>query len=240
MFEESKEGVPQGGPISPLLGNIMLNKCDKELERRGHRFVRYADDLMIFCKSRKSADRTLSHISPFIEGKLFLKINREKTKVANVAKVKFLGYGFYIYRGQGRLRVHPQSIQKLKEKIRKITGRSNGMGIRQRKERLLQSVRGWVNYFKLADMKKLLKSLDEWMRSRIRMVTWKRWKRVRTHFTNLKRLGLDEERAWMWANTRKGYWRTAHSPILLRTLSNQRLKQAGYPNFCDYYLQVNV
>ena len=240
MFEESKEGVPQGGPISPLLGNIMLNKCDKELERRGHRFVRYADDLIIFCKSRKSANRTLSHISPFIEGKLFLKINREKTKVANVAKVKFLGYGFYIYRGQGRLRVYPQSIQKLKEKIRKITGRSNGMGIRQRKERLLQSVRGWVNYFKLADMKKLLKSLDEWMRSRIRMVTWKRWKRVRTHFTNLKRLGLDEERAWMWANTRKGYWRTAHSPILLRTLSNQRLKQAGYPNFCDYYLQVNV
>ena len=159
MFEESKEGVPQGGPISPLLGNIMLNKCDKELERRGHRFVRYADDLIIFCKSRKSANRTLSHISPFIEGKLFLKINREKTKVANVAKVKFLGYGFYIYRGQGRLRVYPQSIQKLKEKIRKITGRSNGMGIRQRKERLLQSVRGWVNYFKLADMKKLLKSI---------------------------------------------------------------------------------
>jgi len=240
MFEKSKEGVPQGGPISPLLGNIMLNECDKELERRGHRFVRYADDLMIFCKSRKAAHRTLSHIASFIEGKLFLKINREKTKVANVAKVKFLGYGFYRYRGQGRLRVHPESIQKLKEKIRKITGRSNGMGIRQRKERLLQIVRGWVNYFKLADMKSILKPLDEWLRSRIRMVTWKRWKKVKTRFVKLKRLGLDKERAWMWANTRKGYWRTAHSPILLRTLSNQRLKQAGYPNFCDYYLQINV
>lgn len=240
MFEESREGLPQGGPASPLLGNIMLNECDQELERRGHRFVRYADDLMIFCKSKKAAQRTLRHIQVFIEVKLFLKVNQEKTKVANVTKVKYLGYGFYIYRGQGKLRVHPRSIQKLKVKIREITGRSNGMGIRQRKERLLQIVRGWVNYFKLADMKKLLKSLDEWMRSRIRMVTWKRWKKVKTRFVNLKRLGLDEERAWMWANTRKGYWRTAHSPILSRTLSNQRLKQAGYPNLYDYYLQVNV
>jgi len=240
MFEESREGVPQGGPISPLLGNIMLNECDKELERRGHRFVRYADDLMIFCKSRKAAERTLKNIAPFIEGKLFLKINREKTKVAKITQVKFLGYGFYTFRGQGRLRVHSQSIQKLKEKIRKITGRSNGMGIKQRKERLLQLVRGWVNYFKLADMKSILKPLDEWMRSRIRMVTWKRWKKIKTRFVNLKRLGLDEERAWMGANTRKGYWRIAHSPILKNTLSNQRLKQAGNPNFSDYYLQVKV
>jgi group II intron reverse transcriptase/maturase len=240
MFEKSKEGVPQGGPISPLLGNIMLNECDKELERRGHRFVRYADDLMIFCKSTKAADRTLRHIATFIEGSLFLKINREKTHVAQVSKVKFLGYGFYIYRKQGRLRVHPLSIQKLKEKIRKITGRSNGMGIKQRKERLLQLVRGWVNYFKLADMKSILKMLDEWMRSRIRMVTWKRWKKIKTRFVNLKQLGLNEEKAWMWANTRKGYWRIAHSPILSRTLSNQRLKQAGYPNLSDYYLQVKV
>ena len=138
------------------------------------------------------------------------------------------------------MRVHPQSIQKLKDKIRQITGRSNGMGIQRRKERLQQIVRGWVNYFKLADMKNILKPLDEWMRSRIRMLTWKRWKKIKTRFTNLKKLGLEEERAWMWANTRKGYWRTAHSPILLRTLSNERLKRAGYPNFYDYYLQVTV
>ncbi|OFV69156.1 reverse transcriptase (RNA-dependent DNA polymerase) [Acetobacterium wieringae] len=240
VFERSEQGVPQGGPLSPILGNIMLNECDKELERRGHRFIRYADDLMIFSKSRRAAERTLKNIAPFIEGKLFLRINREKTKVANVTKVKFLGYGFYIYWGQGRLRVHPQSIRKLKDKIRQITGRSNGMGIQRRKERLLQIVRGWVNYFKLADMKNILKPLDEWMRSRIRMVVWKRWKKVKTRFINLKKLGLDEERAWMWANTRKGYWRTAHSPILLRTLSNDRLKRARYPNFYDYYLQVTV
>lgn len=119
LFEESPEGVPQGGPLSPLLGNIMLNECDNELEKRGHRFVRYAADMMIFCKSRKAAERTLKHILPYIEGKLFLRVNREKTSVAHVRYVKFLGYGFYIHRGEGRLRVHPKSIQKLKDNSEK-------------------------------------------------------------------------------------------------------------------------
>jgi group II intron reverse transcriptase/maturase len=116
MYEDSPEGVPQGGPLSPLLGNIMLNESDQELEKRGHRFVRYADDLMIFCKSSKAAERTLAHIMPYLEKKLFLKVNREKTQVAHVSKVKYLGYGFYICKGEGRLRVHPKSIRKLKEK----------------------------------------------------------------------------------------------------------------------------
>lgn len=234
-FEKSPEGVPQGGPLSPLLGNIMLNECDRELEKRGHRFVRYADDLMIFCKSKKAAQRTLEHTLPFIEGKLFLKVNREKTKVAHVNYVKYLGYSFYIHRGEGRLRIHPKSIQKLKDKIREVTGRSNGMGIQERKDRLNQVVRGWTNYFKRADAKSLLRALDEWLRSRIRMVTWKRWKKVRTRFANLKRAGLDKERAWMWANTRKGYWRTAHSPILTRVLSNDRIRGAGYLSFLECY-----
>ena len=234
-FEKSPEGVPQGGPLSPLLGNIMLNECDKELEKRGHRFVRYADDLMVFCKSKKAAQRTLEHTLPFIEGKLFLKVNREKTKVAHVNYVKYLGHSFYIHREEGRLRIHPKSIQKLKDKIREVTGRSNGMGIQERKDRLNQVVRGWTNYFKKADAKNALKALDEWLRSRIRMVTWKRWKKIRTRYTNLKRAGLDEEQAWMWANTRKGYWRTAHSPILSRVLSNDRIRRAGYLGFLECY-----
>lgn len=235
MFEESVEGVPQGGPLSPLLGNIMLNECDHELERRGHRFVRYADDMMIFCKSKKAASRTLDHILPFIEGKLFLRVNREKTTVAYVKKVKFLGYGFYIYKGEGRLRIHPKSLQKLKDKIREVTGRSNGMGIEERREKLNQIVRGWINYFKLADAKGLLASLDEWLRSRIRMVTWKRWKRIKTRMENLKKLGISKEQAWMWANTRKGYWRVAHSPILQTALSNERFKRVGYLSFIECY-----
>jgi len=234
-FEKSPEGVPQGGPLSPLLGNIMLNECDKELEKRGHRFVRYADDLMVFCKSKKAAQRTLEHTLPFIEGKLFLKVNREKTKVAHVNYVKYLGHSFYIHREEGRLRIHPKSIQKLKDKIREVTGRSNGMGIQERKDRLNQVVRGWTNYFKLADAKNILKALDEWLRSRIRMVTWKRWKKTKARYTNLKRAGVEDEQAWMWANTRKGYWRTAHSPILLRVLSNDLIRRAGYLGFLECY-----
>lgn len=235
LFEESLEGVPQGGPLSPLLGNVVLNECDQELEKREHRFVRYADDMIIFCKSEKAAKRTLNHIYPYIEGKLFLKVNKEKTKVTYVNYVKFLGYSFYSYKGKGRLRIHPKSIQKLKGKIREITGRSNGMGVEERRVKLNQVVRGWTNYFKLADAKIILARLDKWLRSRIRMVTWKRWKRVRTRFKNLKKTGILTEKAWQWANTRKGYWRTAHSPILKIALSNARFKRTRYLSFSECY-----
>ena len=238
MFEESPEGVPQGGPLSPLLGNVMLNECDWELERRGHRFVRYADDLMVFCKSRKAAIRTLDKILPFIEGKLFLKVNREKTKVAHVNHVKYLGYSFYIYRGEGRLRIHPKSVGKFKDKVREVTGRSNGMGIEERKSRLNSLVRGWMNYFKLADAKALLTGLDEWIRRRIRMVTWKRWKRTKTRFENLKKAGIEPERAWTWANTRKGYWRVANSPILKRAIPIELLKRAKYLSLMECYSAI--
>ncbi len=239
-FEDSLEGVPQGGPLSPLLGNIMLNECDQVLERRGHQFVRYADDMMIFCKSKKAAQRTLSNIIPYLEGKLFLRVNQEKTQVAYVNRVKFLGYGFYVFRGEGRLRVHPKSLQKLKEKLRAVTRRSNGVGVEERKRRLNSIIRGWVNYFRLADMKTLLKSLDRWVRARIRMVTWKRWKKIKTRFDNLRRLGASKDQAWQWANTRKGYWRTANSPILSTTLSNERFKRTGYISFQEYFLQRKV
>ena len=200
MFERTEVGVPQGGPLSPLLSNIMLNELDKELERRGHRFVRYADDCMIFCKSRKSAERTLRNIVPYIEGKLFLKVNQDKTEVAYISKVKYLGYSFYRYKGKCRLRIHPKSIKKMKDKIRELTSRSNGWGNEYRTLKLTQFVRGWVNYFALADMKQLLQRTDEWLRHRIRTIYWKQWKKVRTKFRELKKLGVDEEKAWICAN----------------------------------------
>src|SRR5574344_342112 len=227
-FEETELGVPQGGPLSPLLSNIMLNELDKELERRGHRFVRYADDCVILCKSKRSAERTLTNIVPFIEGKLFLKVNREKTMVAYVRDIKFLGYSFYVYRNKGRLRVHPKSFARLKESLRVLTSRSNGWGNEKRKEKLKQFITGWVNYFKLADMKIYLERLDSWLRRRRRMVIWQQWKRGKTRLRNLINLGIPEYKAYQFANTRKGYWRTAKSPILQRSISSDTLNRAGY------------
>ncbi len=155
-FEDTEVGVPQGGPLSPLLSNIMLNELDKELEKRGHHFARYADDMVILCKSKRSADRILTNIIPYIEKKLFLKVNREKTVVAYISKIKFLGYTFSMYKKVGQLRLHPKSLAKMKERLKAITSRSNGWGDDKRKEALKQYITGWVNYFKLANMKSLL------------------------------------------------------------------------------------
>jgi RNA-directed DNA polymerase len=239
-YEETEVGVPQGGPLSPLLSNIMLNELDKELERRGHRFVRYADDLMIFCKSRKSANRTLNNILPFIEGKLFLKVNRAKTVVDYFGKVKFLGFTFYKRDGKTRVRIHPKSIAKMKSKVKVLTARSNGWGNERRAAELRQFISGWINYFKIADMKSLLEKVDEWMRRRIRMIYWKQWKRVKTRFRELKHLGIEENKAWKYANTRKGYWRISNSHILSMSLNNQTLANRGYLFFSDYYRKVCV
>jgi group II intron reverse transcriptase/maturase len=239
-FEPSKQGVPQGGPLSPLLSNIMLNELDRELEARGHKFVRYADDMVILCKSMRSAQRILESITRFIEGKLFLRVNREKSKVCHIREIKFLGYSFYKYKGKGRLRIHPKSVQKMKAKIKMLTSRSNGWGNERRKEALRQYITGWIQYFKLADMKDLLIKTDEWYRRRIRMVIWKQWKRIRTRLKNLIKLGINKSKAWEWANTRKGYWRIAGSFILSRTITNDRLREAGYVFLSEYYRKVRV
>lgn len=239
-FEPSELGVPQGGPLSPLLSNIMLNELDKELERRGHKFVRYADDLVIVCKSKRSAERVMNSITCFIEGKLLLKVNKDKSQSVPTSKVKFLGYTFYKYKGKGRLRIHPKSVEKLKSKIKELTSRSNGWGNDRRKKALRQYIIGWVHYFKWADMKSLLMRIDEWYRRRIRLVIWKQWKRIKTKFTNLVKLGVKKSKAWEWVNTRKGYWHIAKSFILSTTLSTKRLRQAGYLFLSDYYQRVRI
>ena len=236
MFEKTEVGMPQGGPLSPLLSNIMLNELDKEIVNRGHRFVRYADDCMIFCKSKKSAVRTLENIMPYIEGKLFLKVNREKTKVAHISKVKYLGYSFYRYKGKCKMRVHPKSIAKMKAKLKELTSRSNGWGNEYRALKLKQFIRGWVNYFALADMKQLLRSTDEWLRRKIRAVYWKQWKKIKTRYRMIKKFGLPEWKVHELANCRKGIWRSAIA--LNSVLTNKVIASLGYMSMADYYLKI--
>jgi RNA-directed DNA polymerase len=239
-YEETLEGVPQGGPLSPLLGNILLNDLDLELEKRGHKFVRYADDMVILCKSQRSAERTMKSIVSYIEKKLFLKVNRDKSQVTTVRSIKFLGYSFYRYKGEGRLRIHPKSVERMKARIKQLTSRSNGWGNERRKEALGYFIKGWVQYFKLADMRKLLERTDAWYRRRLRMVIWKQWKRTKTKLANLIKLGINKYKAYEWANTRKGYWRIAKSFILSRTITDERLRKAGYVFLLDYYVAVRV
>jgi len=216
----------------------MLNELDKELEQRGHKFVRYADDFLILCKSKRGSERVMESITSFIENKLYLKVNREKSQVTSIRGIKFLGYSFYKVKGACRLRVHPRSVAKMKAKIKELTSRSNGWGNERRKESLSQYIRGWVNYYKLADMKSILLRIDEWYRRRLRMVIWKQWKRIRTKLTNLIKLGVKKSKAYEWANTRKGYWHTSKSFILSTTITKERLRMAGYVFLSDYYLKV--
>ncbi|MDR0938691.1 MAG: group II intron reverse transcriptase/maturase [Mediterranea sp.] len=234
-YEATTEGVPQGGNLSPLLSNVMLNEMDKELERRGHKFVRYADDCMIFCKSKRGAERVKESMTKYIEEELHLRVNRKKTTVGYVRGMKYLGYSFYKSKGEWRLSVHPKSYSKMETRIRELTSRSSGKGYVRLKQELAWFIRGWVGYFHLADMQSRLQRTDEWLRRRIRMCIWKYWKKAKTKFANLQRCGLNKGKAWEYANTRLGYWRIAGSYILSTTITNERLLKAGYPSFLQYY-----
>ena len=238
-FHATPEGVPQGGPLSPLCGNVMLNELDKELERRGHRFVRYADDCIILCKSRKSAERTMKRIIPYITGKLYLKVNLQKTTISHISKVKYLGYGFYRHKGKCRMRVHPKSIKKMKKRLRELTVRGNKWSNPEREEKLRQYTTGRINYYRYADMKTLMETTDEWLRHRIRAIYWKQWKRVRTRYKMLRALHLPEWKIHEMANCRKGVWRAAG--MLNSALTKKILvDKLGYPSMSVHYLKVRV
>jgi len=235
---ETEEGTPQGGNLSPLLSNIMLNELDKELTRRGLKFCRYADDCNIYVRSRKAAERVMASITKFIEDKLKLKVNKTKSSVDRPWKLKFLGFSFYYKKDGVGIRVHPKSVIKLRQKLKEITGRSNAKSIGTRMLKLKQAITGWVNYFKIADMGNLAKSLDSWIRRRIRMCMWKQWKKTKTKRNNLVKLGFNKSKAWEFANTRKSYWRTSNSPILARTVTNEYLKKLGLLSISKRYSLV--
>lgn len=239
VVEETEQGCPQGGPLSPLLSNIMLNELDIELTKRGLKFCRYADDANIYVKSKKAAERVMGSVTRFLEQELKLKVNQEKSAVGRPWKLKFLGFSFYAKKDGMGIRVHPASLKKFKEKLKEITGRSNAMNMEQRAERLRQCIVGWVNYFGMADMKAIAKALDEWLRRRIRMCFWKQWKKIRTKHDNLVKLGIGKQKAWEHANTRKSYWRSAGSPILATTLTNEHLKKIGFITVAQRYSVVH-
>lgn len=228
-FSPSDIGTPQGGPLSPLLSNIMLNELDKELEKRGHKFVRYADDCLIFVRSEKSANRVMKRITRFIEEELSLSVNVTKSRVTKPENIKFLGFGFYKnYYGEYKQKVHEISLKKFKEKIKLTTKRNWGVSLTYRLIKLKQQFQGWFNYFgKYVGIKELRK-IDTNTRFRLRMIIWKQWKNVKTRFKALIKLGVNKYKAWEWANSRKKYARVAMSYIMTRTVTNKRLEKRGF------------
>jgi len=230
-----REGTPQGSPLSPLLSNVILNELDSTLEERGHRFVRYADDCSIYVRSNKSASRVMDKIALFLEERLKLKVNREKSKVSTPAQSRLLGFSFYKRDKRWKLRIAPTSLSRIKETIRKDTMRSKSMTLTSRVLKLGATIHGWVNYFSLAEAKSHMIELDKLTRKRLRMILWKQWKGSRGRERNLMKLGIPKRRAFQLANTRKAYCRVANSPILRTTLNNVYFSKHGFEGFANYY-----
>ncbi len=231
----SEEGTPQGGPLSPLLANIMLDDFDKELTRRGHKFVRYADDCNIYVKSFRSGERVMKSITKYLEGKLKLKVNLEKSAVDRPWKRKFLGFSFYTGKQIG-IRLAPKTIERLKDKIRELTQRNYPIPLEERVKRLSRYLMGWVGYYALADAKQILSEMDEWIRHRLRMCVWKQWKRVRTRIREFRAHGAPEWMALAYSNTRKGPW--AASLLLNSVLTKDYWQKLGLVSLIDRYLEV--
>lgn len=238
VCQPTKMGTPQGGNLSPLLSNIMLNELDKELEKRGLRFVRYADDCLIMVKSEKAANRVMQTVTSYIENKLGLIVNVEKSKVARPNEIKYLGFGLYNKQGTWRPKPHLKSVQKFMKKLKDITSRSNAMSIDEKITKLNQVIRGWINYFRIADMKTLMTRIGEHLRHRLRMCIWKYWKKPMTKYKALKSLGISEYNAHMVSNTRRGYYWVASTVVLHMAISNKRLKEKGLVFPLDHYLKV--
>ena len=227
VIQETKKGTPQGGNLSPLLSNIMLNELDKELEKRGLNFVRYADDCLIMVKSEKAANRVMESITTFITKKLKLKVNVEKSKIARPNEIKYLGFGFYkkINQKIWRPKPHIKSMEKFKNKLHEILIRSRSMSLDKRLLKLKQLIYGWVNYFKIADMKVFLIGIDGWIRRKLRVIIWKQWKRIRKRYTCLRKLGINHRDAYVTANSRRGYYHIAHTRVLEAAISKERLNK---------------
>lgn len=237
-FKESVIGTQQGGNLSPLLSNVVLNELDKELEARGLRFVRYADDCIILVHSSKAADRVMKNVSKFIEKKLELKVNMTKSKVSKPNDIKYLGFGFYKDHKAGgvyKAKPHEISIVKLKAKIKKLTSRSWSVSLKYRFLKIKQLIVGWINYYRIGNFKMKCKQIDGWLRFRIRMCIWKQWKTSQKRIRMMMKLGVSRNRATRTAYSRKGYARIAISQPLQYALRNEVLKYNGLVSLLDQY-----
>lgn len=233
-------GTPQGSPLSPLLSNILLNELDKELEKRGHKFVRYADDFSIYLKSKKAAKRVKRSITKFLETRLYLKVNEDKSSICRPTKFEMLGYGFVpTYKkgekGKYNLRISPKSFKKLKQKIKRLTRKSLPYSFDVRIAKLNSLMYGWVNYFQLGKGWQKLKVIDGWVRNRLRYCIWKDWKKPDRRKKSFIRLGVEAGMAYAWSRSRMGGWAIACSPIMGTTVTIKRLEQRGYISFLSYY-----
>lgn len=235
-YKESVIGTPQGGNLSPLLSNIMLDQLDKELEARGLRFTRYADDCIILVGSSKAADRVMKNVSIFIESKLGLKVNMTKSKVSKPNDIKYLGFGFFMDKNDGlwKAKPHAKSVEKLKLKLKKLTSRRWSISLDERLEKIKKTIVGWTNYYKIGYWKDVARMVDAHVRFRLRMCIWKQWKKVNTKKKALISLGVPKREAWMLANSRKAYARCASS-FLNNVLTNKRLKERGLVFLLDQY-----
>ena len=239
-LQKRRKGVPQGSPLSPLLSNILLNELDKELEGRGHRYVRYADDFSVYVQSKKSAKRVGNNLYKFLRDKLQLPINREKSGIRRPSTFNLLGYGFVpTYKknekGKYQLVVKQSKWVAFKAKLKYLTKKTIPASFEERITRINQLIRGWINYFKLASIQGKLKKLEEWLRNRLRYCIWHHWKKPERKRKNLIRLGIDQNHAYAWSRTRMGGWAVAQSPILRTTITIKRLKMKGYVSLIEYY-----
>ena len=231
---ETRTGTPQGGNLSPLLANIYLNQFDKELEKRGLRFTRYADDVLICVKSEAAANRVMTGVTRWLKEKLRVEVNATKTKVAKPGDIKYLGFGFYQKEGQYRPKPHIKSIRKLKQNLHDETRRNISVSIIYRISRLNPIIRGWINYFRICDMKVWMERLDAYLRVRLRMIIWKQWKKPGNRVRQLRKCGFPEWMANAYGNSRKGIMRCASS-FLLRAIPKATFDKAGLLSLLDYY-----
>ena len=238
LVSQRTEGTPQGSPLSPLLSNIILDELDRELSSRGHSFVGYADDCSIYVKSEKSAHRVLTGITTYLEARLKLKVNKDKSMVSRPTESTLLGFSFYNDKGKWAVRIAKKSVERIKAKSKKIIAQNNGSNNKEKLLKMKSLIQGWVNYFSIANAKSIMEQLDASVRTRLRIGLWKEWKNCKTRVLNLLKLKASKQKAYEWGNSSRGFCRVAHSPILCTTLNNAYFKSQGYVGFSNTYKRV--